>query len=385
MTHSHTYQEPHRYVVWIILIASLSLIFLFGKKSTTEKSQNFQVMKGRVVEVLSEKEIDENEVSLIGATKEQELLVEVKVNGENKRVKVRNDFTRLKAGDRIFLRSSSVEDGQELFEMVEVSRTKGIFWLLVFFIILVILISGKKGFHALVGLVFTFAIIFSFIIPRILNGKNAVSTALIGSFFILLVTLYVSYGFNKKSLSALFGITLTLFFVGLFAQFTIQALNFTGFGSEEASYLKQEIGAQINFIGLLVAGIIIAAIGVLDDIAVTQASIVFTLFSANPSMTSWEAFKKAMWVGKDHISAVINTLVLAYTGAALPLVLLFSFYKIQAGYVVSIEIVAEEIVRTLISSTGLVLAVPITTFIAAFWANKKFIDGLRLTSKGGKM
>ncbi|MFA4831042.1 MAG: YibE/F family protein [Patescibacteria group bacterium] len=368
--HFH-YHTPKMIFVFLLLLLSLILIYFSSAfNPALNAGENFSAVKGEVVEILSERAVNEDAVTLIGAEREQELLVTL--FDSNKQVKVRNDFTALEVGDEIFARPLiAAAGGEETWEMVEVSRTKGIFWIALIFAALVILVSGKKGFNALVGLVFTFAVIFSFIIPQILYGRNAVLIALTGSLVILLATLYISHGAGKKTLAALLGIALTLLFVGIAAQIAVAGLNFTGFGSEEAAFLKQASGDKINFIGLLIAGVIIAAIGVLDDIAVTQAATVFALAEANSGLAGWNLFRKAMDVGRDHISAVINTLVLAYTGAALPLVLLFSSYQIAPGYAISAEVVAEEIIRTLISSAGLVLAVPITTGIAVVLGGRK--------------
>lgn len=362
-------KEPNRYIVIIIFLVSLGLLFFARPKITPTSFGDSPLFEGKVVEILSEKSVGANDIAYLGATKIQTLLVEGKIEGAVKRVSVENSMLTVDKGDRVFFQK--LADGKR-FTMAEVSRTRGIMWLSIFFIVLVLLVSGKKGLNALVGLVFTFAVIISFLVPRILAGQNSIAVSLIGAILILVGTLYVTYGWNKKSFSALVGISLTLLFVSLLAQFTISELRFTGFASEEAAYLNQETGDRVNIIALLISGIIIAAIGVLDDVAITQASAVFTLASTKVSITRWDLFRKAMIVGKDHISAVINTLILAYTGAALPLVLLLSIGgNVQIGYTASLEIVAEEIVRTLVSSAGLVLAVPATTFVAVLLAKRK--------------
>ncbi len=362
-------KEPNRYIVIIIFLISLGLLFFARPKIEPTSFKDSPLFEGKVAEILSEKSVGKNDIAYLGATKIQTLLVEATIDGALKKVSVENSIMTVGKGDRIFFQKMA--DGKR-FAMTEVSRMRGLIWLSLFFVILVLLVSGKKGLNALVGLIFTFAVIISFLVPRILAGQNSIGVSLIGAIIILIGTLYATYGWNKKSFSALVGISLTLLFVSLLAQFTISELRFTGFASEEAAYLNQETGDRVNIIALLISGIIIAAIGVLDDVAITQASAVFTLKSAKTSLSRWDLFRKAMIVGKDHISAVINTLILAYTGAALPLVLLLAIGdNTQIGYTASLEIVAEEIVRTLVSSAGLVLAVPATTFVAVMLAQRK--------------
>lgn len=364
-----TMQNPKPlYVVGILLVSILLIVLRPHFQSNAFSDADTKTVEGKVIKILEEREADENDLPYIGVTKIQKLLVEIEGNDIAKKVEVENNFSSFRKGEKIFLQDT----GDGAFEVVEFSRTRGIFWLTVLFVVFVLFLSGKKGFNSLVGLIFSFAVILFFIVPRILAGGSPVSTSLIGAGMILLVTLYVSYGFNRKSLSALIGISVTLLFVGFLAQYVVHALHFTGFGNEESAFLQQEMGGKLNFVSLIIGGIIIAAIGVLDDIAITQASTVYTINSVDPTISRWKLYGKAMSVGRDHVSAVINTLIMAYTGAALPLVLLLSIGN-GAGFgnIISIEMVAEEIVRTLVSSLGLVLAVPITTIVAVLFINKE--------------
>ena len=208
-------------------------------------------------------------------------------------------------------------------------------------------------------------------VPQILNGAEPISIGVGSAALILVPALYLSYGLNKKSIAAFLGIIIALLFVGVASNYFIGALEFTGLG-EISMFLDMETSNSINLIGLIIAGIIIAAVGVLDDVAAIQSSVVFSLASANPNLRGLKLFREAMHVGRDHISAVVNTLVLAYTGASLPLILLLSLRGMPVDYFVSIEMVAEEIARTLISSSGLLLAVPLTTVIAVFMVNRNY-------------
>ena len=362
--YNHTSGKPNKYIVFVILAVSLAgLIYSFSKPVGKD------VIGGIVKDVLSERETTLDIGNKNKIVKEQELLVEITVEKEKKDIKVLNDFIPVAAGDKIFVRGSLFGDSE--FNIVDISRTKELILLSVFFVMLVLLTSGWKGFYSLIGLLFSFAVIFVFMVPQILKGSGPVTIGLIGSAMILVPTLYLSYGLNKKTIAAFLGIILALLFVGISASFVVDVIQFSGL-SEVSIFLDMETSNSINFLGLLIAGIIIAAVGVLDDVAVVQSSTVFGLASVSSNLRGFKLFRKAMAVGKDHISAVVNTLVLAYTGAALPLILLLSLRGMSADYFVSIEIVAEEIVRTLISSSGLLLAVPLTTIIATLMVSKNY-------------
>lgn len=359
--HEQLLEKPNKYIVLIILALSLAgLVYAFSKSVSKD------VVGGVVQEVIAERETILTTGNKSRPIQEQDLLVEITVEGEKKEVRVLNDYVPVGAGDKIFIRGSLFED--EEFSIVDISRTKELIWLSIFFIVLVLVTGGWKGFYSLIGLLFSFAVIFVFMVPQILKGVGPVTVGLTGSALILVPTLYLSYGLNRKSLAAFLGIILALFFVGVLANFVIGAVQFTGL-SEVAAFLDMEADNSINLISLLIAGIIIAAVGVLDDVAVIQSSVVFSLASVDRDLRGLRLFKKAMQVGKDHVSAVVNTLVLAYTGASLPLILLLSLRGMSIDYFASLEMVAEEIVRTLISSSGLLLAVPLTTIIATLMVN----------------
>jgi uncharacterized membrane protein len=362
--HDHSNNKPNKFIVIIIFALSVAgIIFTFSELIGKD------VINGKVLEVLAEREVPLNIGNLDKIIKEQDLRVEITEGQEKKEINVLNDYKPVAKGDKIFLRNSLFEDSE--WSVDSVSKVRQLAILLIFFVALVLLTSGLKGFYSLIGLLFTFAVIFTFIVPQILKGAAPVTIGISGAALILIPTLYLSYGFNKKSIAAFLGIIISLVFVGLVSNYFINSLGFTGAG-EASLYLDMATKNSINLIGLIIAGIIIAAVGVLDDVAVIQSSVVFSLFSANPDLSRFKLFKKAMHVGKDHISAVVNTLVLAYTGASLPLILLLYIQRAPLDYFISLEMVAEEIARTLISSSGLLLAVPLTTIIATFMASKNY-------------
>jgi uncharacterized membrane protein len=221
-----------------------------------------------------------------------------------------------------------------------------------------------RGALSLVGLALSLAIVLLFVTPAILDGKSPLLVALVASFAAMLSTIALAHGLGPKSLAAILGTAGSLLLtVGLAVLFT-DLTHLTGLSSEEAAILQLD-GAQVNFQGLLLAGMVIGALGVLDDVTISQSSTVMALRGANPALGFGRLFALAMHVGRDHVSATVNTLVLAYVGASLPLLLLFSSGELGVLDALNLELVAKEVVATLVGSIGLIAAVPITTALAA--------------------
>jgi len=232
----------------------------------------------------------------------------------------------------------------------------------------ILLISRWKGLRSLLSMVFSLWVIVYYIIPHILTGEDPVRVSIIGSVILLGVTLYLTYGWNLKTHSAVLGMVFVLVITGTLAWAFVLFAHLTGAGDENALFLVQILDSRINLRGLLLGGMIIGALGVLDDLVTTQASAVFELYGANPGLGFRGLYNAAMRIGQDHVAATVNTLVLAYAGASLPMLLMFSLGGGNFGYVVNFSFIAEEIVRTLVGSLGLVAAVPLTTAIAAGFA-----------------
>ncbi len=243
--------------------------------------------------------------------------------------------------------------------------------LLAIFIGLTLIITGFQGLTSILGMGFSFLIIFLFILPRISAGENPITIAIAGSTIIIPITFYLSHGFNSKTTTAIFGTITSLVITGVLASYFIETSRLTGIVSDEVSYLLVEKGNNFNVKGLLLAGIIIGVLGILDDITISQAAIVYELKKANSKLRGFSLYKKAMNVGRDHIASLVNTLILVYTGAFLPLMLLFINNPRPFSEVINYEIIAEEIIRTLVTSIGLVLAVPITTLLAVLIIERK--------------
>jgi uncharacterized membrane protein len=232
------------------------------------------------------------------------------------------------------------------------------------FVAIVLLFARLRGALSLAGLAFSIAIVLLFVVPAILDDKPPLAVAVVGSLAVALITIPLAHGGGPKSLSAVLGTAASLLLTAGLAVLFTELTHLTGLSSEEATFLQ--LGqADLSLEGLLLAGMVIGALGVLDDVTISQASTVLALRRANPSLGFRELFGRALDVGRDHVSATVNTLVLAYVGAALPILLLFSATDLAVTDAANFEIVAKEIVATLVGSIGLIAAVPITTGLAA--------------------
>jgi uncharacterized membrane protein len=218
---------------------------------------------------------------------------------------------------------------------------------------------------ALGGLLVSGAVILWFLLPALLDGQNPLAVAMVASSVIAFTAIFLTHGIHERSTVALLGTLTSLILTGVLALTFAAATTLTGLAGEDTGFLRALAG-ELDFRGLLLAGIVIGALGVLDDVTVTQASAVWELARADPAMSRRSLYRAALRIGRDHISSTVNTLVLAYAGAALPLLLVLVVAERSIGTVITGELVAIEVVRTLVGSIGLVASVPITTALAAW-------------------
>lgn len=270
------------------------------------------------------------------------------------------------------------------YYIADYERSSALWLLAALFVIVVVAASGWQGLRSLVGLALSLVIVIAFVVPAILAGSSPAAVALVGAVGVLVITLYLSHGFATKTSVAVVGTTIALAItVGLGVWF-IDAAVITGFSSEEAVQASFQVpGLDVS--GLVLAGLIIATLGVLDDVTVAQASTVQALHDTDPSMTSSSLVRVAMVVGRDHIASTINTLFLAYAGASLTLLVIFSTGGRPIGDIITSELVAAELVQTLVGSLGLIAAVPITTLLAAVMVVRRSpdeVEASRLTTHG---
>jgi len=270
-----------------------------------------------------------------------------------------------KAGDRVYLTKTQDLDGAPVYNIVGYSRASRLLWMFLGFMALVLLVGRRGAAGSLLGMAVSFGAIFAFILPGIDRGRDPVAMAVLGAGAAMVVSYYLAHGLNRKTTIALVGSFVGLALTGLLSVAFVRAAHLTGYASDEAGFLQAVRPGEIDIRGVLLAGMVIGVVGVLDDITVSQAAIVQQLAQAEASLAWRQLYSRAMRVGQDHIASMVNTLVLVYAGAALPLLLLLMDRSLPLAYVLSHEVVAEEVVRMLVTSMGLVAAVPITTFLAA--------------------
>ncbi len=279
-----------------------------------------------------------------------------------------------KVGDEVSVEANFDAQGNVSYSITDYVRVPALEWLTVIFIIASLIVGRWKGFRSLVALGLTFLIIMKYILPQIMDGSDPVIVTLIGSFFILLAIIYITEGLKINAHIAVASIFLSLIATVVLSWFFVDFAKLSGLSNEEASFLVGYGGQIVNFQGLLLAGIIIGALGVLDDVVIAQVAVVEQLKSASSGLTGVELFKKSFKVGISHISAMVNTLFLAYAGVSLPLLILFisgqSAFS-SSTQALNNEALATEIVRTLTGSIGLILAVPISTVLAVWWYKRK--------------
>lgn len=273
-----------------------------------------------------------------------------------------------RVGDKVLVSEVIGVDEKSEYYVVDFVRTGYLFWLAVIFSIIIFIIGRKKGLKAFLGLIVSFVIIIKIIIPKIFEGGNPVFYGVFGALVILGIIIYLTEGWNRKSHISIVSVFFSLLIIyGLSSIFTYLT-KLTGLAHEEAVFLLGSNGGMLDFRGLLLAGILIGAVGVLDDVIVGQVESVRQIKIANPGLSNRQVFKSAYEVGNTHLGAIINTLFLTYAGASLPLLLLF--YTNPSGtasfsLAVNNELIATEIIRTLVGSIGVALSMPISTYLAS--------------------
>ncbi|MFG2138782.1 YibE/F family protein [Streptomyces sp. NPDC048650] len=250
------------------------------------------------------------------------------------------------------------------YSVTDVDRTLPMWVLAGIFAFAVVIVGRLRGVLALIALIASFVVLTLFILPAILQGSNPLVVAVIGGSAIMLIALYLCHGLTARTSVAVLGTLASLLLIAVLGSVFIDWALLTG-NTDDTTGLVHGLYPDIEIRGLLLAGIIIGSLGVLDDVTVTQTAAVWELKEADPSASWRKLYSAAMRIGRDHIASVVNTLVLAYAGAALPLLLLFSIAQSSVGTVATSEVVAQEVVRTLVGSIGLVASVPLTTLLAA--------------------
>ncbi|NLF00398.1 MAG: YibE/F family protein [Anaerolineales bacterium] len=369
--------EPVLFIVLGLLVVLAVMTVLAEPRGPTEQSDGSstapqaETMRARVIEVIEEGAVELGE----GVSQPyQRLLLRVESGSlageevvvEEGTINVISQDRLFSVGDRVFLERTAGPQGDRLY-ISDFNRTSSLVWIIVLFVVLVVLVGRGKGLRAMAGTVFSLVIIFGFILPQIIAGRDPVLVSIAGAVVLLSVSTYLVYGWNQKAHAAVAGMMLSLALTGALAWLFARWARLTGL-SEEGGFLIYELGGDISLRGIVLGGIIIGSLGVLDDICVGQASAIFELANANRGMSWRQLLRSGLNIGRDHIAAMVNTLLLAYVGASMPLMLAFMIYQDSFLRRINREPIAEEIIRTMVGSIGLVLAVPITALIASLLA-----------------
>jgi len=279
---------------------------------------------------------------------------------------------KLKSGDSVVVTKTQIA-GEPTYQITDRYRLQPIVILLIIFFILVIIFGKLKGFTSILGLGASILIIILYIVPQLVNGSNPLVVTLIGLLLIAFTSLYLAHGFNKRTTIALVATLITLSISIILAMLAVNLTQLSGLGSEEAFYLQVGSFGKLNLQGLLLGGILIGTLGVLDDITTSQVAAIDEISKANPNLNFKELYKSGLNLGHEHIASLVNTLFLAYAGTSLPLFLLLT--QNSSGQplwaVLNSEKFVEEIVRTVVGSIALIIGVPISTLLAAYYFSKR--------------
>lgn len=270
-------------------------------------------------------------------------------------------------GDTLVLTRDAGAEGGPAYGFFDYERDTPIIALAVTFAVVVGLVARLRGLASLVGLAFAFFVLLQFVLPGLLSENSPTLVSLVGSAAIMFVVLYLAHGFSARTTTALVGTLFGLTLVAVLGSLAVSAARLTGLTSEETVRL-QGYDPTLAFSGLVLAGIVVAGLGVLNDVTITQASAIWQLHEVSPEMSWRELYARGVAVGRDHIASTVYTIVFAYAGAALPLLLIFELSPTPMWTLVTSSALAEEVVRTFVGAIALVLAVPVTTAVGAFFA-----------------
>jgi uncharacterized membrane protein len=251
-------------------------------------------------------------------------------------------------------------------------RSNYIIYLTILFVVIILIIGKVKGFKAIISLTITVASVYYILLPQILKGANPVPISIAISIGVTIITIFLVSGINNKSIAAIIGTSVGVIIAGLISYYVGIKIHLTGLSAEEATmlmYIPQEI--SFNFKNLLFSGIIIGSLGAIMDVGMSIASAIDEVHSVNNNLTAKELFASGMNVGKDVMGTMTNTLILAYTGSSIPLLLLFMAYETSLTEIMNLDIIATEVIRSLSGSIGLVLTIPITALVACILIKKQ--------------
>jgi uncharacterized membrane protein len=349
------------------------IFFLFSIKIISANSKDSEVFGAEVVSILDEETKIETRAGTDFEINYQKLKLKA-LSDQGREFVVKNEreaglkLSSFQIGDQVLLQ----KQGEE-FIISDYYRKDALILLSIIFVVSAVIIARKKAFFSILGMLWSFFIIFKFLLPSLLNSSGFFLPVFFSLLAIVLVSFYLSHGFNAKTHLAIVSTLIGILIVIAFACWFVYGTKLSGVDNEEAMFL-QASGYTLNMPFLLILGVVISALGVLDDVTIAQIGVVFSLRKHNKNLKVKELYKESMIVGKDHIASMINTLILVYAGSSISLLLLFLDEKKGLLEVLNYELVATEIIKMLVSSLGLVLVVPIATYLASIYAYNSNVD-----------
>lgn len=355
---------------------SVILGFLCVANIATAQTVHNEFRERVSAEVLEVVSASEQDITGTDATRQVQDVRVILHDGERagEVVRFENDMVSLEKGDEIFVFRMVTMGGEEIITFADYERRPVLIIVFAIFIGLLVLFAGWHGIRSLASLMVSIAAIVLVLVPALLAGYNPVLASVGIAGAVLGLVLFGTHGFNPRTFIAFGGTFTAVTVTGIIAYLSSEAMKLTGFGSDASVYLNFATDGELDLAGLLLGGIIIGILGVLDDISITQASVVQELKGANKSFGFSELYVRASRVGKYHLGSIVNTLALAYVGVSLPLILLYAKTESEIGMILNQEVVAGELLRIIVGSIGLILAVPATTAVAAWYFQNRAVD-----------
>lgn len=348
----------------IILLLMVLLIFTVGI-GYSDTIPEVQYLKGLVLEY-------KYDVSEMGYDYQMVTLELLDGEDKGKTIVVENALSdnlifniEVKEGDRVLLHVEPNQEGNLDYFITDFVRDRTLIFLGIAFLMLLVFIGRSKGIKTVISIGLTIVLIYKWLLPAVLAGQSAMMLSILIAVVVTLITILLISGFNSKSASAIVGTISGVFIAGLLALIVAKFAHLTGMSSEEASFLMYiPQGTSFNFNSLLFAGILLGALGAVMDVAMSISSSVYEIHQADPTMSRGKLFASAMNVGRDIMGTMSNTLILAYTGSTIPLLLVFLAYETPLVRLINLDIIATEIARSLAGSIGLILTIPITALVS---------------------
>lgn len=376
MVHFKKYFNFKLLLLLILVISGLvsGVYFVNLYLSNSQSGSNQEKIKGTVIEAVTTSESNDG----IQTYATQKLKVEISEDDSPKFVNVEytsDSFARhpLKAADIIYLTKTKISDTETVYNFAHLYRLDRLLIVVFIFLVVVVLIAGKKGFGSILGLVVSIAVIFYYMMPQIVAGKDPLVITVIASMVIMTVTIYLAHGVSKQTTVALIATFMSLLLTLILSYLATKFTLLTGFGNEDAFDVGRVNDTRFDVRQMLIAGILITTLGALDDVTTAQSAAVFALAKMKKDFKFWELFKESYEVGREHVLALVNTLIIAYVGSSF--VVFFSyfvFYRYEPILLLlNREMFAQEIVQTLAVSAGLMLSMPVVTLVASYVALNK--------------